>query len=193
MASGAKPTKTAVSKLSVAELRAECQLLGLPAEGLKAALVDRLLGWWEAQRQQPAAQQAQQVQHAEPDAAPAEAAAEAAPAGQLEGHAASATQAAAVARTSNDGAAEHQQQRQQQHQQQAAQRSAAAEGHQQQGQEQGSDVEEGQRQGGEERRRSSDVPWMAVTWLGTSSGSPTPKRNVSAIAGEAQGGRLHRG
>ena len=190
VASGAKPTKTAVSKLSVAELRAECGQLGLPADGLKPALVERLLTWWEAQRQQP--QQAQQAQQVQPETAPDAGAEREAAAGQLAGQAAQAAQAAAApasAPSSGLGESGDAQQRQEQ-----AQGNARAEQQRQQQpqqqvrqqQQQESDGEGGERQGSQ-RRRIPGVPWMAVTWMGTSSGSPTPKRNVSAIAGEAWG------
>ena len=166
-ASGAKPTKTAVSKLTVAELRAECELLGLPADGLKAGLVERLLGWWEAQRQQPGA-----TQQAQPAAAPSVASAPAAvPPSSSEEGAGERLQAQREAEIQR-----YQQQQQQQPPQQPG------------GQGQESDEEEGQRQGREQqqRKRVPGVPWMSVTWLGTSSGNPTTKRNVSAIAGEGR-------
>lgn len=40
-----KVTKTAINKIPVAELRKSCRDIGLPPEGLKAELVERLLNW----------------------------------------------------------------------------------------------------------------------------------------------------
>ena len=152
VASGAKPTKTAVGKLSVGDLRAECERLALPADGLKAALVERLLTWWEAQEGQPGQQQ--QVE------APAQqSAAEAAPPAAVHAEA-----APAVAPPSSNGSGAELREADAasvQLQQAQAQQRAAQQG-------------EGQQ-----------APRVAVTWLGTSSGNPTSKRNVSAIAGES--------
>ena len=140
VAGGGPPRKTAVSKLPVVELRAECERLGLPADGLKADLVDRLLAWWAQQQQQgEAAQQAAHPAQVQPPPP----------------------------------------QQQQQQQQQAAvpapaPRAAAAP----------AAAAPPQPAGQAPQRGAAPVPAerVAVTWLGTSSGNPTPRRNVSCIA-----------
>lgn len=58
-----KLNKTALNRLAVMDLRAECTRVGLPADGLKAALVERLLVWATQQAaQQRAAVAAEQTQ-----------------------------------------------------------------------------------------------------------------------------------
>lgn len=151
---GGKLTKTAVGRLGVAELREECQRLGLPSDGLKAALVERLMGWWE--------EDGRQQLHAQQNGGPAaEAAEQAAPA-------TGATAAASVNATSAQPSVSPAQQ------QGAPQQQAP---HAQQGQQEGP---AGAAPGGP----------VSVTWLGTSSGNPTPRRNVSAIAGRRRDGAL---
>ena len=161
IAAGGKLTKTAVVKLPVGDLRAECQRLQLPSDGLKAALVERLLGWWEQQQQQlqqevaagtssggsPPAEAAVAVASA-PVAATAPAPATAIPAAA----AFAAAPAAAPPSSSGQGAVGRQQKPPQRHHQQDS--------------------------------RQKGVMDVNVTWLGTSSGSPTPRRNVSGIAGK---------
>ncbi|KAL4440326.1 hypothetical protein ABPG75_003327 [Micractinium tetrahymenae] len=143
---GGKLTKTAVGRLTVAELRTDCQRLGLSNDGLKAALVDRLMAWWEEQGKQ------QRLQGQQEDGPAAEA-------GELPMPAAGAAMAAA-------GEGEHT----------ARPKAQQSEEAQQQVQQ----VQQAQQQ----RQRAQLEPGgpVSVTWLGTSSGNPTPRRNVSAIA-----------
>lgn len=47
-----KVTKTAISRMAVVELRAECEVAGLPKDGLKADLVDRVLRWIQQEQRQ---------------------------------------------------------------------------------------------------------------------------------------------
>ncbi|KAL4429000.1 hypothetical protein ABPG77_006039 [Micractinium sp. CCAP 211/92] len=144
---GGKLTKTAVGRLGVAELREECQRLGLPSDGLKAALVERLMGWWE--------EDGRQQLHAQQNGGPAAEAAE---------QAAPATGATAAASSNSSRAQPSLSPAQQQG---ASQQQAP---HAQQGQQ-------------EESAGVAPSSPVSVTWLGTSSGNPTPRRNVSAIAG----------
>lgn len=144
-------TKSGLAKLPVVQLRSECERLGLPTDGLKPEIVERLLSWWQQQQaaDQPTAQQAQQAESPQEQHAPALAAAEK----SAEARAESAAEAA------------------ERPLQGSAQASAAAPGSE------GSGQQEGQRLGG------GGV--VQATWLGTSSGNPTPRRNVSSIAGAA--------
>lgn len=133
VASGGPPRKTAVAKLPVAELRAECVRLGLAADGLKADLVERLLGWWaEAHLQQQQGGQAQPAQ--QPAHQQQQQAAEPAPVPRAASAPSSATPPPQPAPAPERGTAPVPAER------------------------------------------------IAVTWLGTSSGNPTPRRNVSCIA-----------
>lgn len=149
---GGKLTKTAVGRLAVAELRTECRRLGLPEDGLKAALVERLMSWWEEQGRQRLQDQ-KRINSAAADAE----------------HAAPAASAEAVASVSADCEQQAEPQRQAAQEQQAPRA--------QQAQQQGT------------ASAASGGP-VSVTWLGTSSGNPTPRRNVSSIAGRHFAGRL---
>jgi ribonuclease Z len=140
---GGKITKTAVAKLAVADLRAECEALGLPDDGTKPTLVARLLEW--AQGQLAAIAQAD----APPPPAPApeptarqEAAPPPPPAAAAAAPAAAATAAAAPPAAP------------------AAAPPAAP----------------------PPPPSFPPAPELKVTWLGTSSGAPTSRRNVSAMA-----------
>ncbi|PRW39188.1 Origin recognition complex subunit 4 [Chlorella sorokiniana] len=53
VAAGDPPNSGSLSKLTVAQLQAECSSLGLPEDGKKPQLVGRLLEWWEQQAAQP--------------------------------------------------------------------------------------------------------------------------------------------
>lgn len=141
---GGKLTKTAVGRLAVAELRTECRRLGLPEDGLKAALVERLMSWWEEQGRQ-CLQDQKRINSAAADAE----------------HAAPAASAEAVASVGADCEQQAEPQRQAAQEQQAPRA--------QQAQQQGT------------ASAASGGP-VSVTWLGTSSGNPTPRRNVSSIA-----------
>lgn len=112
-----KVLKSHIAKLAVIELREECAAAGLPADGLKADLVDRLLVWATAQAAARAAEAAK--------------AAAAAAAGR---RAAAAVPPAPLA--------------------------------------------------------AADPPDVRVQWLGTSSGAPTSRRNVSSIAVRYGEGRV---
>lgn len=146
---GGKLTKTAVGRLAVAELRAECERLGLPADGLKPALVERLMSWWEEQGRL-SLQGKQQGGGSAADAAE-----QAAPA--------PGTAAAASSSHAQPGAQQARAQQQRAQQQQVP--------HEQQVQQQ-------------RTPRAAPGGPVSVTWLGTSSGNPTPRRNVSSIAGK---------
>ncbi|KAI3431485.1 hypothetical protein D9Q98_004536 [Chlorella vulgaris] len=168
--SSVKVTKSAISKLAVAELRAECQRLGLPDDGLKPALVERVFSWLQQhgspqQKLQASSVRQQSAANAVIDSAAASASRSTATA--LPGNvvstpapAAMAAQATAavpaasspVAMTSAPGAI---------------------------GASDSSSGSSSLLQPGQQSKHSSNV---RVTWLGTSSGSPTARRNVSAIA-----------
>ena len=163
---GGRLTKTAMGRLGVAQLREECTRLAIPSDGLKAELVERLMGWWQ-QAQQAPQQQAdageqqvpeQRAQQEQPAAAHAAAAASSAAAEQAPAPAAApavAAQDPAPDQTTGSRSASPAPQQQPQHAEQQQQRSGSAPG-----------------------------GYVSVTWLGTSSGNPTPRRNVSSIAGK---------
>lgn len=175
LGSSGKVTKSAISKLAVAELRAECQRLGLPDDGLKAALVERVFSWLQQQGSQQQAQQQLQTSSVRQQSAAnavidsAAASASRSTATALPGNvvstpapAAMAAQATAAVPAASSPV--------------AMTRAPGAIG--------ASDSSNGSSsllQPGQQSKHSSNV---RVTWLGTSSGSPTARRNVSAIAGE---------
>jgi ribonuclease Z len=162
LVSGGKLTKAAVGKLSVAELRAECERLDLPSDGLKPALVARLLDWGQDHQKQQDEQPQQQVQQKQEieqqqqqqQQPMLEQSAEAysrempAMAGQATSVAA-ASQAVPSATAPSSGVA-------------TSKRHSL-----------------GSRAPAE---AAGEAGHVSVTWLGTSSGNPTPRRNVSAIA-----------
>lgn len=158
---GGAPKKTAVGKLPVAELRAECKRLGLPADGLKAVLVERLLMWWAEQAEQQ--EEVQQESVAAPAAQPT--VQQPASGGSSVAEASAAQVATPAAATASTSAAFT-----------AAVAPAAS----------SSSSGAGAPQPQQPPVQRQGVPMPAervrVTWLGTSSGSPTPRRNVSCIA-----------
>ena len=175
-------SKTSLGKLKVAALREECAALGLPAEGMKPDLVARLLGWAAAaqldgrQRQQ---QQQQDCEEQEGEGEEQQAWQQAQPG---EDHVADEVAAAAAAAEAgpDTGVAEPAE---------ATARSSAVQQEQQQLQDQTPVASAAPARDSHHSRRrpSSDV---SVTWLGTSSGNPTPRRNVSSIA-VRMGGELY--
>ncbi|EFN53950.1 hypothetical protein CHLNCDRAFT_58404 [Chlorella variabilis] len=161
VSTGGKLTKTAVSKLAVADLRAECERLQLPSDGLKPALVERLMDWWQQQQQQESSvgQPVTSTENGSQGAAVAaassvEQAAQASAAAAPMPAVAADTAAPAAAPASSNGNA-------------SASRSSSS--------------SDGVARPAQARQGAGVV---SATWLGTSSGNPTPRRNVSSIAGK---------
>ena len=155
--------KTALGKLGVAALREECAAAGLPPDGTKPVLVERLLAWATAQLErggaagssstaqdaasQAGAQQEQQQQQQRPGEGAA------LPAAQANVAAAADSPSAAAAPRAGAGAG-------------AAAAPAAAQ----------APAAAARAAGG------AGVDAARITFLGTSSGNPTSRRNVSCIA-----------
>eukprot|EP00887_Chlorella_sp_A99_P002421 scaffold10.g2421.t1 len=149
-------TKTALAKLKVAALREECEEVGLSAEGTKPELVARLLDWAAASSGQPEQpEQQQQPQQEQERSLPS---AQQLQQGEGRGEGGEHAEASTATHAAPEAPASMSPQQQQQQPSGAPSYS--------------------------QNRRSRLEPRsdVAVTWLGTSSGNPTPRRNVSCIA-----------
>jgi ribonuclease Z len=153
-----KVTKTAISRLAVVELRAECEVAGLPKDGLKADLVDRVLRW------------VQEQQHcSDSDSVN----------GALQGHGVKRTKSSSrIARKGKEGSllASDCGDNQTNHDDNCNRNCNS------------NSSSSSSKSNGKTRKRASGSfeevkpADVKVTWLGTSSGAPTNRRNVSCIA-----------
>lgn len=177
LASG-KVNKTALGKLGVAALREECELAGLSADGTKPVLVERLLAWAAAQQQCEASGEQADVVAAAVAAAAEEEGAELLQ--QLAevldgvvpeaGSAAEALSVPAVGAEPTPPAPASE----------AAEAAGGGPPQQQAAALHAADAASGGRSSPAAAPPAADV--ARITFLGTSSGNPTSRRNVSCIA-----------